>query len=57
MNETVLITGGAKRIGKGITLDFAKNDWTVAIHYNHSEEEASALAKKINNKIYNESFL
>ncbi|MAR78683.1 MAG: short chain dehydrogenase [Rhodospirillaceae bacterium] len=49
MNETVLITGGAKRIGKGITLDFAKNDWTVAIHYNHSEEEASALAKKINN--------
>ena len=48
MNDTVLITGGAKRIGKAITLDFAKKKWQVAIHYNKSYHEAEELSKEIN---------
>ncbi|PPR76806.1 MAG: 3-oxoacyl-[acyl-carrier-protein] reductase FabG [Alphaproteobacteria bacterium MarineAlpha2_Bin1] len=50
MTKTVLITGGAKRIGKAIALDFAEKKWNVAIHYNKSTDEAEDLAKKINKK-------
>ena len=44
---TVLVTGGAKRIGRAITLDFAAQGWAVAIHYGRSREEADALAAEI----------
>ena len=45
--KTALITGGARRIGKAITLGLAERGYAVAIHYNNSEEEAAALAKRI----------
>ena len=48
MINTVLITGGAKRIGRAIALDFAKKKWNIAIHYNKSTEEAEKLAEEIN---------
>lgn len=36
----VLITGGAKRIGKGLALKFAELGWDIFFSYNTSEEEA-----------------
>jgi NAD(P)-dependent dehydrogenase (short-subunit alcohol dehydrogenase family) len=42
----ILITGGAKRIGRGITIALATSS-TVIIHYNQSEHEASALANQL----------
>ncbi len=42
--RTVLITGAAKRIGRGIAIHLAKNGFRVAIHYQSSEEEARRTA-------------
>ncbi len=36
----VLITGGAKRLGREIALQFAGAGWGVVVHYGHSLEEA-----------------
>lgn len=47
MGRTALVTGGAKRIGAAIARDLAANGFAVAIHYNGSEEAASALAAEI----------
>lgn len=38
--KTVLVTGAAKRLGRAIALDLARDGWDVAIHYNGSEAEA-----------------
>lgn len=46
MNETVLITGAAKRIGRGIALRLAKEGARVAIHYDRSEREARRTAEE-----------
>ncbi|MBT5641124.1 MAG: SDR family NAD(P)-dependent oxidoreductase, partial [Rhodobiaceae bacterium] len=46
-NKTVLITGAAKRIGKSIASDLAKNSWNIVIHYNNSDKEANELAEQI----------
>lgn len=43
----VLVTGGAKRIGKAIVLDLAKWGFPIAIHCNHSIAEGAALAAEI----------
>ncbi|HUO97684.1 MAG TPA: SDR family oxidoreductase [Rhizomicrobium sp.] len=42
MTKTVLVTGGAKRLGRSIVLDLARHGWNVALHYNASEKEARA---------------
>ncbi|NOS79793.1 MAG: SDR family oxidoreductase [Nitrospira sp.] len=48
MNEHVaLITGGAKGIGRGITLDLAARHWKIAICYRTSEAEAQKTALAI----------
>jgi len=41
---TVLVTGGAKRLGRAIVLDLARHGYNVALHYNASEREARATA-------------
>jgi NAD(P)-dependent dehydrogenase (short-subunit alcohol dehydrogenase family) len=41
---TVLVTGGAKRIGRAICEHFAGQGWHVVIHYHASRAEAEALA-------------
>lgn len=41
---SVLITGGAKRIGKAIAQRFAEAGWHVVIHYGSSAAEAEELA-------------
>ena len=47
-SKTILVTGGAKRIGECICKHFAQNGWRVLIHYNKSETNAQCLAKQIN---------
>lgn len=43
----VLVTGGAKRIGRTIVERLAADGWDVAIHYNGSGNAAEALATEI----------
>lgn len=42
--KTALITGGAKRVGRGITLALARAGANVVINYNSSADEAEATA-------------
>ena len=44
MKPSVLVTGGAKRIGAEISRTFAAAGWHVVIHHSHSHDEAEALA-------------
>ncbi len=44
---TVLITGGAKRLGSEIALYLAQQGFSIALHYNHSKGEAESLAQEI----------
>ncbi|MEO1292648.1 MAG: SDR family oxidoreductase [Pseudomonadota bacterium] len=39
-----LITGAAKRLGRAITLDLARQGWSVALHYNSSATPAQETA-------------
>src|SRR5271169_4893067 len=43
-DRVILVTGSAKRIGRGIALRLAREGARVAIHYNGSEAEARATA-------------
>lgn len=45
MNETVLITGGSRGIGRAAAILFAKEGYNVAINYNNSKKEAYELEK------------
>ncbi|WMJ24392.1 3-oxoacyl-ACP reductase FabG [Paludicola sp. MB14-C6] len=51
MTETVLVTGGAKGIGKACVELFAKKGYRVIIHYHTSKEQAIALANQLPNAI------
>ena len=42
--QSVLVTGAAKRIGRGIALRLAREGFRVGIHYNTSEAEARQTA-------------
>ena len=44
--QVVLVTGAAKRIGRGIALRLAEEGARVAIHYNRSEAEARRTAEE-----------
>ncbi|MBS0269977.1 MAG: SDR family oxidoreductase [Proteobacteria bacterium] len=46
---TALITGAARRIGRALALDLARDGWTVAIHYRKSDDEAESLVREIEN--------
>ena len=46
----ILVTGGAVRIGREICLSLSESGYTIAIHYNSSENEASDLADIINSR-------
>ena len=49
MSKTALITGGAKRIGRGISLSLAEQGFDIIIHYSQSEKEAEELVLKLRN--------
>ena len=42
-----LVTGAARRIGRAIALDLARQGWDIALHANRSAEEAHQLAGEI----------
>ena len=44
---TVLVTGGAKRIGRAISLRLAADGYSVAVHHRGSEEEAAEVVERI----------
>lgn len=43
----VLITGGAKNLGRAIALEFAKNKYDIVINYDTSYNEANELKKEL----------
>jgi len=45
-SQSVLVTGAAKRIGRGIALRLAREGYRVGIHYNTSEVEAKQTAEE-----------
>ncbi|MFP6598296.1 MAG: SDR family oxidoreductase [Candidatus Hydrogenedentota bacterium] len=45
--ETVLITGGAKRLGRATALTLAKSGFDIVVHYNESREEAESLVDEL----------
>ena len=47
MSKSVLITGGAKRVGRLTAQRFSREGWHVIIHYNRSKAEAALLADNI----------
>ena len=42
-HKNVIVTGGAKRIGRKIAIDLGKIGWEVAIHYNKSNKDAAEV--------------
>ena len=45
--RAALVTGAARRIGRAIALDLARQGWDVAVHANNSRDEADSLAQEI----------
>ncbi len=45
--KSVLITGAARRVGRGMALGFAQHGWHVFAHYNTSADDARALADDV----------
>jgi NAD(P)-dependent dehydrogenase (short-subunit alcohol dehydrogenase family) len=45
--KSALITGAAKRIGRQLAMDMAADGFDVAVHCNHSREEAEEVASDI----------
>ena len=47
MTQWVLVTGGAKRLGRCMSEAFAQAGWGVAVHYSQSQAEALALCEAL----------
>jgi NAD(P)-dependent dehydrogenase (short-subunit alcohol dehydrogenase family) len=50
MRQSAIITGAARRIGRRIALDLARDGWAVAIHCNSSRGDAETLKSEIEAK-------
>src|SRR3954466_2527364 len=48
--KTVLITGGAKRLGRAIALHLGAAGWSVAVHYNASQADAEETVAALHAK-------
>ena len=53
MNKTVIVTGGARGIGKAITTLLCSEGYNVILNYNSSKAEAEALADDLTKSGYN----
>ena len=42
-----LVTGGARRLGRSIALELAQRGYDIALHYNHSTQDAEKTASEI----------
>lgn len=47
LTRSVLVTGGARRIGRFIALDLARHGWRVAVHHHLSAKAAQAVVGEI----------
>ncbi|MBW8333614.1 MAG: SDR family oxidoreductase [Prolixibacteraceae bacterium] len=56
MTKTALITGAAKRVGKGMALHLAAQGWNIAIHYNTSADDAILLQDELKLSFSNQHF-
>ncbi|MCX5545835.1 SDR family NAD(P)-dependent oxidoreductase [Paraburkholderia sp. CNPSo 3076] len=45
--QSVLVTGGARRIGRAVALGFAARGWDVAVHHHESKREAQEVVDQI----------
>lgn len=45
--KTALVTGGAKRLGRAIAIELARQGCLIALHYGRSRAEAQATARQI----------
>ena len=52
MNKTILITAGAKRLGKVFAEEMIKKNWSIALHYNKNKSAYASytLIRSIENK-------
>ncbi len=50
MNKTVLVTGGARGIGRGIAEKFAQNNYNIIINYNESHDLAMDFEKSLRDR-------
>lgn len=50
MNQTALVTGASKRIGKALSEHLAEAGWNVIVHYNASAEAANLLVSNLSSK-------
>jgi NAD(P)-dependent dehydrogenase (short-subunit alcohol dehydrogenase family) len=48
--KTVLVTGGAKRLGRAIALHLGAAGWSVAVHYNVSQGDAEETVAALHTK-------
>lgn len=51
--KNVIVTGGARGIGKAICIELAQNNYNVILSYNKSEKEAEMIKKQLQNYGYN----
>jgi NAD(P)-dependent dehydrogenase (short-subunit alcohol dehydrogenase family) len=54
--RTVLVTGSAQRLGRGIALDLAAAGWQVAVHYRSSQAQASETVQACRRHAPSEAF-
>ncbi|MDX5367601.1 MAG: SDR family oxidoreductase [Alphaproteobacteria bacterium] len=47
--KAALVTGAARRVGREIALSLARDGWAVALHHNHSGDEAAEAVAEIRN--------
>lgn len=47
MSKVALITGGAVRVGRAITMGLAESGWDVAVNYHTSEAEARGVCRRV----------